>query len=108
MEDRAKNVDVRQVEIFDGTVYAAVGAARLDLDLGLGSVNDDGPMVGAGALLTRDVPDFALVYGSPAQVHGHVCRCGATLRFENGASAAACACGHRYTRDIGGVVSETA
>ena len=33
-------------------------------------------MVGAGSLVTRDVPDFALVYGSPAQVHGHVCRCG--------------------------------
>src|SRR5262249_45885198 len=28
-------------------------------------------MVGAGALVTRDIPDFALAYGSPAQVHGH-------------------------------------
>lgn len=54
-------------------------------------------MVGAGSLLTRDVPDFALVYGSPAQVHGHVCRCGKTLRFENG--TAACACGRRFRRD---------
>ena len=54
-------------------------------------------MVGAGSLLTRDVPDFALVYGAPAQVHGHVCRCGKTLRFENG--TAACACGRRFRRD---------
>ena len=42
-------------------------------------------MVGAGSLVTRDVPDFALVYGSPAQVHGHVCRCGETLRFDRDA-----------------------
>jgi len=65
-------------------------------------------MVGAGSLVTRDVADFALVYGSPAQVHGHVCRCATTLRFENGATAVACACGRRYARDAAGAVSETA
>ncbi|MFY9552429.1 MAG: acyltransferase [Thermoanaerobaculia bacterium] len=63
-------------------------------------------MVGAGALVTRDVPDFALSYGSPAQVHGHVCRCGSSLRFENG--SASCTCGRRYTRLAGGEVVETA
>ena len=61
-------------------------------------------MVGAGSLVTRDVADFALVYGSPAQVHGYVCRCGSTLRFENG--AAACACGRRYERGGDGAISE--
>ncbi len=65
-------------------------------------------MIGAGALVTRDVPDFALAYGSPAQVHGHVCRCGQTLRFENGPSETACACGRRYARDEDGSVSEPA
>jgi hypothetical protein len=56
--------------------------------------------------VTRDVPDFALAYGSPARVHGHVCRCGKTLRFEDG--AAACVCGRRYTRGSGGEVGEAA
>jgi UDP-2-acetamido-3-amino-2,3-dideoxy-glucuronate N-acetyltransferase len=33
-------------------------------------------LVGAGSVVTRSVPDYALVYGNPAQQHGRVCRCG--------------------------------
>lgn len=36
--------------------------------------------IGAGATVTTDVPDFALVTGSPARVIGHVCLCGRRLR----------------------------
>jgi len=36
--------------------------------------------VGAGAVVTRDVADFALVVGSPARAHGWMCRCGIKLQ----------------------------
>ncbi|HET8906281.1 MAG TPA: acyltransferase [Ktedonobacterales bacterium] len=36
-------------------------------------------LVGAGSVVTRSVPDHALVFGNPAHVHGYVCQCGSRL-----------------------------
>jgi len=33
-------------------------------------------MIGIGSVVTKDVPDHALVYGNPAKIQGFVCECG--------------------------------
>jgi len=36
-------------------------------------------LVGAGSVITKGVPDFALVYGNPGSIKGFVCKCGEKL-----------------------------
>ena len=53
--------------------------------------------VAAGAVVTRDLPAFALAAGSPAKQIGWMCRCaGERLKFDGSSTARCAACGEKY------------
>jgi UDP-2-acetamido-3-amino-2,3-dideoxy-glucuronate N-acetyltransferase len=60
---------------------ASVGAGAIILP---GVVLGRFSMVGAGAVVTDDVPDHGLVQGNPARLVGYVCACGRGLSAEEG------------------------
>ncbi len=54
--------------------------------------------VAAGAVVTKSVPDFALVAGVPAKVIGYVCKCGHRLELEKNTDVCD-ECGKRYIKN---------
>ncbi len=53
--------------------------------------------VGAGAVVTRDVADYALVVGAPARQIGWICACGEKLTESDNRETACERCGDRYS-----------
>lgn len=80
---------------------AAVGSNAVIL---CGLMIGEYAFVGAGSVVTQNVPAYALVYGNPARVQGYVCRCGQKLNVSRGLlgrwicqfKKIGCSCGCQY------------
>lgn len=64
--------------------------------------------IGAGSVVTKDVPDYALIVGNPGRIVGWMCQCGIKLPFTRDKESQSCtcsACGKSYIK-ASEVVSE--
>lgn len=77
----APNEHTRGAVVRTGATVCARATIGVGIEIG------EYAMVGMGAVVTRDVPAYALVYGTPARVHAYVCLCGSpVLRCSEGAA----------------------
>ncbi len=70
--------------VHDGASIGANSTIRCGVSIGAWA------MVGAGCVVTKDVPPHALVIGNPARLRGYVCRCGRSLRIDAHAQIGRC------------------
>lgn len=57
--------------------------------------------IGAGAVVIRNVPDFALIVGNPGKQSGWMCKCGIKLKIGKNNDAVCEACGEKYKLENG-------
>lgn len=58
---------------------ASIGAQSVILpDITVGEY----ALVGAGSVVTKNVPEYTLVFGNPAAIKGYVCKCGTKISKE--------------------------
>lgn len=56
--------------------------------------------IGAGAVVTKNIPDYALVVGVPGKVAGWMCKCGVHLQFQkNKSKCKACGCEYKLDKE---------
>ena len=60
-------------------------------------------LVGAGSVVTKDVPDYAMVVGTPAEIKGWMCACGQKLSLSRSGdkpeNATCSKCGRQYEKE---------
>lgn len=93
----AADWNVGKIEIGEGVSFGAGCIIIPNVIIGQYAI------IGAGSLVTKDIPQFSLAYGNPARVVGAVCIC--THRFELKAGSYKCPeCEREYKIDNNNII----
>ena len=77
----------RGSEFYDKTLVKKSASIGANATIVCGNTIGQYAMIGAGAVITKDVPDFALILGNPGKIVGWVDKKGSRLEFDkNGLS----------------------
>jgi len=82
--------DVDRSDQFSRTVVKRGATLGANCTVVCGTTIGRYSFVAAGAVVTKDVPDHALVAGVPAQIIDWVCKCGERLDFDSRAECTSC------------------
>ncbi len=85
----------RGSEFYNKTLVKRSASIGANATIVCGNTIGRSAFIGAGSVVTRDVPDFAMVYGNPAAIKGWVCACGIKLDFKEDRSICQ-KCGREY------------
>ena len=91
INDRNPRSNRKDAWVLERTVVKKGASIGANATILCGIIIGDHAFVGAGSVVTRDVPPFSLVVGSPARFAGHVCQCGHKMNH-----ALTCVCGKKY------------
>lgn len=109
---RAVNADMTLKALSDWkitpTLVKAGAALGANSTIVCGTTIGKWAMVAAGSVVTKDVPDHALVLGNPARFVGWVCACGQRVEIDEASKKGTCTCGRVLVKREGGVQLEGA
>jgi UDP-2-acetamido-3-amino-2,3-dideoxy-glucuronate N-acetyltransferase len=95
---RPRSAFPRKNHKFDATVIKKGATIGANATIVCGITIGENAFIGAGSVVTKDVPANALFFGNPARHRGWICECGEKLGQQTGRSRIlACpTCGRKY------------
>lgn len=99
--------DIERKEEFKATLVEYGATVGANVTILCGNTIHEYALIGAGSVVTTDVPAFALMIGNPARRHGWVSRRGCTLRFNKEGFAVCPESQERYQLNEGNVIPLT-